>query len=82
MISAEGEYRFTVTRNGFLGGVVFANAQTFSAQPGTPLQSIQPGYGVGMRIKLNKVTKTNIALDYGFGREGSKGLFITIGELF
>jgi len=81
-VYAEAEYRFKITRNGLLGGVVFGNAQSFSGAPGTPLQSIQPGYGTGLRIKLNKLSKTNIDIDYGFGRQGSRGLFINVGELF
>jgi len=81
-IYAETEYRFKVTANGLVGGVVFLNAATFSGAPGTKLESIQPGFGPGLRLKLNKVSKTNIAIDYGFGRQGSKGLFVNIGELF
>lgn len=82
MIYLEGEYRYKITRNGLLGGVVFVNLETFSAAPGTRLQTIQPGYGPGVRIKLNTVSKTNITIDYGFGREGSRGLFIDVGEAF
>jgi len=82
MMYLEGEYRFKITRNGLLGGVMFVNGQSFSAAPGSGLQAIQPGYGPGLRIKLNKVSKTNIAIDYGFGQQGSRGLFINVGEVF
>jgi len=82
MLYGEAEYRFRLTENGLLGGVLFANAQTHSGAPGTRLQAVQPAYGPGLRIKLNKVSKTNIAVDYGIGREGSKGLFINVGEIF
>lgn len=82
MIYLESEYRFKITRNGLLGGVAFVNAQSFSAAPGSPLQTIQPGFGPGLRIKLNKVSKTNIAIDYGFGKEGSRGVFVNVGEVF
>jgi len=82
MVYAETEYRYAITRDGLIGGVIFANVQSFSAAPGTHLQSIQPGYGPGLRIKLNKISKTNISLDYGFGTQGSHGLFVNIGELF
>ena len=82
MIYGEGEYRDKITANGLLGGVVFLNADTLSAAPGTNLQGIQPGYGPGLRIKLNTISKTNISIDYGFGREGSRGLFIDVGEIF
>jgi hypothetical protein len=82
MVYLESEYRFRITRDGLLGGVLFVNGQSFSAAPGTALQTIQPAFGPGLRIKLNKVSKTNISIDYGFGREGSKGLFINVGEVF
>ncbi len=82
MIYLESEYRFPITRNGLLGGVVFVNAESLSAAPGTKLQSIQPAFGPGLRIKLNKVSRTNVAIDYGFGLQGSKGLFIDVGEAF
>jgi hypothetical protein len=82
MVYFEGEYRFRITANGLIGGTVFLNGETFSAQQGTRLESIQPGFGPGLRIKLNKVSKTNISINYGFGSEGSKGLFISVGEAF
>ncbi|MCC8425580.1 BamA/TamA family outer membrane protein [Mucilaginibacter sp. UR6-11] len=82
MIYAEAEYRFRILANGLIGGVVFVNAESFSAAQGTRLQAIQPAFGPGLRIKLNKVSKTSIAFDYGFGTQGSKGLFIDVGEAF
>jgi outer membrane translocation and assembly module TamA len=82
MVYLKSEYRYKITKNGLLGGVAFINAESFSGTPGTSLQTVQPGYGVGLRIKLNKVSKTNIAIDYGFGNQGSKGIFVTVGEIF
>ena len=82
MVYAEGEYRYRILDNGLIGGVFFLNAESLSAAPGTRLQGIQPGYGPGLRIKLNTISKTNISIDYGFGREGSHGLFIDVGEIF
>jgi len=82
MVYGETEYRYHITSNGLIGGVVFINAESFSAAPGTRLQAVQPAFGPGLRIKLNKVSKTNISIDYGFGTEGSRGLFVNVGELF
>ena len=82
MVYGEAEYRYKITENGVLGGTVFFNAESFSAQQGTHLQSIEPGYGPGLRVKLNKVSDTNISINYGFGNEGSNGLFISVGEAF
>jgi hypothetical protein len=82
MLYLETEYRFKITNNGLIGGVVFLNGQTFSSSPGSKLEKIQPGYGPGLRIKLSKTSKTNLDIDYGFGRQGSNGLFLTVGEVF
>lgn len=82
MVYLESEYRFDITNNGLLGATIFANAESFSGLNSQKLQSVQPGAGLGLRIKLNKKSDTNIAIDYGFGTQGSKGLFVNIGEVF
>ena len=82
MLYLEGEYRFGITHNGLLGGVVFANAQSFTEQSTNTFETIAPGCGVGLRVKFNKFSNTNVAIDYGFGLNGSSGLFVNLGEVF
>ena len=82
MVYFETEYRFRISANGLFGGVVFVNGQSFSREQGSRLETIQPGYGAGIRLKVKKESKTNLCFDYGFGMQGSKGLFISIGEYF
>jgi len=82
MLYFETEYRFVLTRNGLLGAVVFVNAQSFSEWPSTNFESIQPAAGAGLRIRLSKKSNTNVDFDYGFGTQGSRGLKITIAEIF
>ena len=83
MLYLEAEYRFAISRNGMFGGVVFANAQSFSNYyPSTNYDDIWPGVGLGIRLKVNKHSDTNIAIDYGFGLDGSRGFFVNLGELF
>jgi len=82
MLYFESEYRFALTQNGLLGGVVFGNAQSFSNWPTRKFDKIAPGAGLGIRIKINKTSRTNIAVDYGFGANGSRGLFVNLGEVF
>jgi len=82
MVYAEGEYRFQISHSGLLGGVIFANAQSFTEESNTKFEVISPGYGAGIRLKLNKFSRTNVALDYGFGSNGSGGFFVNLGEVF
>jgi outer membrane translocation and assembly module TamA len=82
MVYGEMEYRFQVTNNGLLGAVAFANAETFSHNISNQFASVAPGYGFGLRVKLNKYSKANLCLDYGFGLNHSKGLFVNLGEVF
>ncbi|HEY6901577.1 MAG TPA: BamA/TamA family outer membrane protein, partial [Puia sp.] len=82
MLYLESEYRFTFTHNGLLGGVVFANAQSFTEPESNHFQYIAPGYGAGLRISLNKFSRTNLAVDYGWGIHGSGGFFVNLGEVF
>ena len=78
----ETEYRYRISRNGLLGGVVFANAERFSGEISKQFSSIAPGYGLGLRLKLNKFSGANLCVDYGFGENGSKGFFVNLGEVF
>lgn len=82
MLYVESEYRFGISSNGLLGGVLFANAQSFSETPTRRFQYIAPGYGAGIRISLNKFSRTNLAVDYGWGTHGSGGFFVNLGEVF
>jgi len=76
----EGEYRFGILRNGLLGGVVFANGETFSGL-NSGFQRVAPALGTGLRIKINKHSDTNVCLDHAYGI-GSHGLFVNLGEMF
>ena len=82
MLYLESEYRFGLTPNGLLGAVVFANAQSFSEPATGRFEYIAPGYGAGIRISLNKFSRTNLCVDYGWGRNGQGGFFANLGEVF
>ena len=82
MLYLESEYRFGISPSGLFGGVVFANAQSFSEPTTGRFQYIAPGYGAGLRISLNKFSRTNLCVDYGWGIHGSSGFFVNLGEVF
>ena len=79
----EIEYRFPITANKFLSGVTFFSIQTANDELGTKLfEQWQPGGGAGLRVLFNKATRTNLCLDYAFGRYGRKGFFLGLNEAF
>lgn len=79
----ELEYRFPILRNQFLSGVVFGNIQTIDDKIGSKLfRQWQPAGGVGLRVLFNKLTRTNLCIDYAFGKFGQKGLFLGLNEAF
>ena len=80
----EIEYRGTLTRNGLLGMVVFLNTTTTSnLETGETLfDSFATGGGAGLRLSINKRSKTNLCFDVGFGKNGSKGVYLSIQEAF
>ena len=82
MLYMEAEYRMQITKNGLLGAVFFANAQSFSKDLSRQFQTIAPAAGAGIRIKLNKFSGANLCIDYAFGAEGSRGFFVNLGEVF
>ena len=79
----ETEYRFAITRDRFLGGVVFANAQTVSEYNRQPyFERVVGAAGLGIRLRMNKVSRANLGVDYGYGFDGSHGLYFNFGEVF
>ncbi len=82
MLYFESEYRYRITENGLLGGVAFVNLQNFSSDLSPQYSKLFPGYGLGLRLKLNKISGANLCVDYGFGQNGSHGFFVNLGEVF
>jgi outer membrane protein assembly factor BamA len=78
----ESEYRFPLTRDELFGMVVFVNGTATTSSSSGPFGSIDPGAGTGLRIKFNKKSDTNLAIDYAWGRANSSGLFLGLGEVF
>jgi hypothetical protein len=80
----ELEYRWTVKRNGLLGVVAFLNTETLSDEDtGEQLfDSFATGAGVGLRLMMNKRSKTNLAFDVGWGNEGKPRIYFAVQEAF
>jgi hypothetical protein len=83
-VYGETEYRFPLSQQGgVLGGVVFLNVTT-TDNPVKKLQlfdSVQPGYGLGLRIMADKRSRTNLSIDFGFGKN-SGGFYLAASETF
>lgn len=86
MVYGEVEYRFPISPcTGILGGVLFLNGITTSnREPAAQVRVfdfVKAGYGFGLRIAADKLSRTNIAIDVGFG-EKSMGIYFGAAEVF
>ena len=79
---AESEYRFALRRDGLLGGVVFANFMATTLPLASNFGQIDPALGLGLRIKFNKRTATNLAIDSAWDRFGVGHMFLGMQEAF
>jgi hypothetical protein len=81
MIYLESEYRSDITDNGLFGFVVFANVNTTTSPASGSLSGLHPAIGTGLRVKFNKRSNTNIALDFGVSKSNST-ITLNLGEAF
>jgi hypothetical protein len=84
LLYGEVEYRDTITANGLLGYVLFLNTTTIDGGTGGDhlFETLAPGAGGGLRVLLNKKSRTNLCVDYGWGKQGSHALYLAIQEAF
>jgi outer membrane protein assembly factor BamA len=84
LVYGEVEYRGTLTRSGLLGFVAFFNTSTIaSTEAGTTLfETYAPAAGFGLRVLLNKRSRTNLTSDWAWGKQGSHGFYLGIQEAF
>jgi outer membrane protein assembly factor BamA len=77
------ELRFPITCNQLLSGTVFTNFTTASNEYENIklLQYIQPAAGIGLRLLIDKATRTNLVVDYAMGNH-SRGFYLNAGETF
>jgi hypothetical protein len=82
LLYAEAEYRFRVTKNGLFGGVIFSNASSITELSSNRFEKVNYGTGLGLRVKMNKKSNSNLCIDYGVGTGNAKGFSFNINEVF
>jgi outer membrane protein assembly factor BamA len=83
LVYMETEYRFPITCNQLISGTVFANFTTASDKERNVklFNAVQPAFGVGLRILIDKATKTNLIVNQAWGKQ-SKAFYLNAGETF
>jgi hypothetical protein len=84
MMYGEIEYRFPISKcTQILGGVVFVNATTASNsyRDVKLFEYVMPGFGIGLRVMINATSRTNLNLEYGWGKK-SNGFYFSGAETF
>lgn len=91
---SEIEYRFQLPirlkiplinkERNHIGAVLFANMTTASASDLNVqlFDYLKMGGGAGLRFIMNKNTRTNIAIDYGFGADNKGAIYFGLNEYF
>ncbi|WP_264565307.1 BamA/TamA family outer membrane protein [Flavobacterium sp. N3904] len=77
----ESEYRYVITNNGLIGGVLFANVVSASQFDTQNFEYWHPAAGFGLRVKFNKYSDVNVDLDFGFSKDYFT-VYLNIGEMF
>jgi outer membrane translocation and assembly module TamA len=81
MLYGEAEQRYTLSSNGLWGFVAFANLASASEFDTHHFEHWKIGGGAGLRVKFNKYSNSNLAIDFGFS-ENYWGVWLNIGEVF
>lgn len=85
LVYFETEYRFPLQKNSeTLGGVIFLNATTANNEDAgiNLFQYLDPAYGLGLRVMINKKSRANLNLDYSWGKYGAQGFYLGLNEVF
>jgi outer membrane protein assembly factor BamA len=79
----ETEYRFPISCNQLFSGTLFANFTSVSDKDRDIhlFQYVQPAIGIGLRILIDKATRTNLVLNYAWANR-SKAFYLNAGETF
>lgn len=79
----QAELRYPITCNQLLSGTVFTNFITTSSKNENVrlFEYVQPAFGVGLRLLIDKTTRTNLVFDYAVGNR-SNGVYLNAGETF
>jgi hypothetical protein len=64
------------------GGVGFVNLTATTSAASDPFGLLDPGYGIGVRVKFNKRTNTNLAVDAARGQGNDTRFFFGLQEVF
>jgi len=82
MIYNETEFRFPLSGDGFLGGVVFLSGTMAKSTTQDLFDKIAPAAGAGIRLKMDKAARINLTVDLGYGLDHSSGIYFGMQEAF
>lgn len=83
LVNFETEYRFPISCNNLITGTLFGNLTSTSDKDRNIriFQYFQPAIGIGLRVLIDKATRTNLVMNYAWARH-SKAFYLNAGETF
>lgn len=85
LMYTELEYRVPLQRKKeMFGAVAFVNGTTATNKDGhiSLYEYVDVGYGIGLRVMINKKSRANLNIDYAFGQYGAQGFYFGLNEVF
>jgi uncharacterized protein (DUF2141 family) len=80
-MAVQAEYRLSLNRT--FGLVAFAGTGDVAKKMGDfNLWDLKPSFGFGARMRIDRIERLNLRLDYGFGNNGNHNFYFTIAEAF
>ncbi len=88
----ETEYRFPISEDGLLGGVIFGSL-TSASRPAVVIDGqtvagedlmfrIRPAAGIGLRLMAQKYSRTSLNVDIGWSDDRQPAIYFSVGEAF
>jgi outer membrane protein assembly factor BamA len=85
LIYTEIEYRVPLQRKKELfGAVAFINGTTATDRDAdiNLYDYLDVGYGIGLRVMINKKSRASLNIDYAWGKYGEEGFYFGLNEVF
>jgi len=82
MLYNEVEYRFPISKSNLWGATAFVNSTNVSSKTQNLMDRTAVGYGLGLRMQVDKIARINVTVDVGMAAKEFGGIYFNLQESF